>query len=61
MLKEGPHSATTLARAPVRSSPASAKPVTSQPGGKGHGTHTGTTDLFRIASTAVVDGGHGGW
>src|SRR5262249_9920952 len=38
----GPDSATTQARVPLRSSPAPANPVTSQPTGSGHGSQTGT-------------------
>src|SRR5262249_43550163 len=38
----GPDSATTQARVPVRSSPAPANPVTSQPAGSGQGSQAGT-------------------
>src|SRR6516162_849996 len=41
----GPDSATTQARVLVRSSPAPANPVTSQPAGSGQGSQTGTMTL----------------
>ena len=39
----GPAQATAVARTPVRSSPAQATPVSVQPGGSGHGHHSGVT------------------
>jgi hypothetical protein len=47
----GPDSATATARAPVRSSPASANPVTSHPAGGGHGAQMGTRATWRTASS----------
>jgi len=52
----GPDSATAQARVPVRSSPAPAKPVTSQPDGSGQGSHTGTPDVRSSPSRPSRDG-----
>src|SRR5690606_34486124 len=49
------------ARMPRRSSPTSPNPVTSHPDGSGQGSHTGTSEVFRSASTAISDGCRGGW
>ncbi|GAA4098476.1 hypothetical protein GCM10022248_82330 [Nonomuraea soli] len=59
-MTDGPLRATTLALPPERSSPTSPNPVTSHPGGNGHGSQTGTTELSLISSMAAVDGSFGG-
>src|SRR5215468_10041070 len=55
----GPDSATTQARVPVRSSPAPANPVTSQPTGSGQGTQTGTLALRSRPRSPSADGEYG--
>ena len=52
----GPDSATTQPRVPLRSSPAPVNPVTSQPSGIGHGSHTGTAAALSRACSAPGDG-----
>ncbi len=52
----GPDRATAQPWVPVRSSPAPAKPVTSQPGGSGHGSHTGTMARRSSPSSPALDG-----
>ncbi|GIH27314.1 hypothetical protein Aph01nite_56240 [Acrocarpospora phusangensis] len=54
---EGPERATTLPRTPLRSSPASPNPVTSQPAGSGQGSQTGTVADCRIEVRDAGDGG----
>jgi hypothetical protein len=56
----GPDSATATARAPDRSSPACANPVTSHPAGGGHGAQTGTLASRRTASRPPRPGRRGG-
>jgi hypothetical protein len=60
----GPDSATAQARVPVRSSPAPAKPVTSQPTGSGQGSQAGTPAVRSSPSRPSRDGlkaGSSGW
>src|SRR5215210_723309 len=57
----GPVHATTVALAPVRSSPACARPVTSQPLGSGHGDQSGTREVLPIWRSASALGCTGGW
>ena len=52
----GPDSATAQARMPVRSSPAPAKPVTSQPTGSGQGSQAGTPAVRSSPSRPSRDG-----
>ena len=52
----GPDRATAQARIPVRSSPAPAKPVTSQPPGSGQGSQTGTSAVRSRPSRPSRDG-----
>lgn len=53
----GPEQATAVARPPLRSSPAKAAPVNSQPTGSGHGIHTGTRARCTTTPRASTLGG----
>ena len=52
----GPDSATAQPRVPLRSSPAAANPVTSQPCGSGQGSQTGTAAPRSTPSSPALDG-----
>ena len=52
----GPLHATAEARPPRRSSPAYVIPLTNQPGGNGHGSHTGTRVSLSSHASASAPG-----